>query len=131
MKTGISIVICCYNSESRIGKTLQVLSGLKTTGGYPWEVVLVDNNSTDNTGGVARKVWQQVSEPVPLIVLKENNPGLSFARKRGAREAHYAYLVYCDDDNWLAENYLDRVLDIFFRELPYNRNYRWVCRTGL
>lgn len=51
---GISIMICCYNSEKRIVPTLQHLSKLKTDG-IAVEIILVNNASTDDTEMVAGK----------------------------------------------------------------------------
>ncbi len=71
-----------------------------------WEVIVVDNHSTDDSSAVATRAWKQYKPVVPFCVLQEPMPGLSFARKTGADSAQYELLLYCDDDNWLAPDYI-------------------------
>ena len=77
MSPGISVIICCYNSVERIEPTLQHLyaqKGLPTT---EWEVILVDNASTDNTASVATGIWESFPGDKPTFkVLTEVTPGL-------------------------------------------------------
>lgn len=103
---GISVIICCYNSALRLPETLQHLSLQITPPELKWEVIVVDNASTDNTAELAEKTWQELSNNNPLTVVKEIKPGLSAAREKGVEIAKYEYLIFCDDDNWLDERYL-------------------------
>lgn len=80
--------------------------------GISWEVIVVDNHSTDDSSAVATKVWKQYKPVVPFSVLQERSPGLSFARKTGADSAQYELLLYCDDDNWLAKDYIGLAFQI-------------------
>lgn len=73
---------------------------------FPWEVIVVNNNSTDHTGELAYRLWEDYQGLSCLKVVDEPIPGLSFARERGLRTAQYEYVIFCDDDNWLHENYL-------------------------
>jgi glycosyltransferase involved in cell wall biosynthesis len=98
---GVSIIICCYNSAKRLPETLAHISRQKFPVNVPWEVILVDNASADNT----REVAEQASSRIPLRVVYEERRGLSSARRRGIAESNYDTLVFCDDDNWLDENY--------------------------
>jgi glycosyltransferase involved in cell wall biosynthesis len=102
----VSIIICCYNSEHRIKPTIKHIAKLYIPNTLEWEVILVDNNSTDNTVSLAEKVWKQCGSPTSLHIVKEERPGLTFAREKGADIAQYKYILYCDDDNWLDTNYL-------------------------
>ena len=70
------------------------------------EVILVDNNCSDNTAKVAIEVWSKFGNPFCLSILTEPTPGLSYARKKGVLSAKGEIIVFCDDDNWLNENYL-------------------------
>lgn len=106
MQTGITIIICCYNSSLRLSKTLNYLSMQEAPLELQWEILLVDNNSSDDTASIAEVEWKKYGLLVPLRVIYENIPGLSAARESGIREAAYDYLVFCDDDNWLAPNYV-------------------------
>jgi glycosyltransferase involved in cell wall biosynthesis len=100
----ISIIICCYNSEGRIGATLEHLAKQILPDGVSFEVILVDNNCTDRTVDVAKEVWG--NNEFELVVLKESTPGPAAARRCGLNYAQSEYLLCCDDDNWLDPNYL-------------------------
>ena len=101
----ISVIICCYNSSTRIKLTLQHLAA-QNLDGLTCEVVVVDNNSTDQTIELSRSTWEEFGEPFPLRVVIEKEPGLSNARKAGVIAAQGEIIIFCDDDNWLDNNYL-------------------------
>ncbi len=103
---GISVIICCFNSESRIEKTLLHLASQTFKGA--WEVVLVDNNCTDQTTRVARETWTKSGNAQTLKITKEPHPGLTYARAKGVMEADFDNLIFCDDDNWLQSDFLER-----------------------
>lgn len=113
---GISVIICCYNSAQRLPQTLKHLSLQQFAGHAAWEVIVVDNNSTDNTAELARAEWTLYQTGVPLKVIAEKQPGLSFARKSGVLAAGHEVVLFCDDDNWLSPGYLQNVLDIFAQQ---------------
>jgi glycosyltransferase involved in cell wall biosynthesis len=96
----VSIIICCYNSESRISSTLEHIAKQKIEN-LQLEVILVDNNSNDNTAKVAIEVWSKLGNPFSLSILKEPTPGLSYARKKGVSSANGEIIIFCDDDKIL------------------------------
>jgi glycosyltransferase involved in cell wall biosynthesis len=102
--TNISIVICCYNAASRIKPTLEHLAG-QELGGLAAEVILVDNNCTDDTVALAQKVWIDNKQPFELHIIQELQAGLSFARRAGVTAAKGELLIFCDDDNWLDKDF--------------------------
>ncbi len=102
---GISIMICCYNSEKRIVPTLQHLSKLKTDG-IAVEIILVNNASTDDTEMVARQAWAALHCDYDFKIIDQPVPGVMAAREKGIETARYDYVLFCDDDNWLNEHYL-------------------------
>ena len=99
--TGISIIICCYNSAKRLPETLAHLANQQVDGGVRWELILVNNNSTDETEVVAQNLWGALGSPAPLKIFEEPLPGLSYARNNGMKKAIYEVFLFCDDDNWL------------------------------
>lgn len=107
---GVSVVICCHNSAGRIGVTLEHLGRQEVPPGIPWEVILVDNASTDETVAVAQSVWGRVGG-APLQVVAESRLGLSHARERGLASAGYAFVSLVDDDNWVACDWIARVFE--------------------
>jgi glycosyltransferase involved in cell wall biosynthesis len=114
---GISVIICCYNSSLRLPKTLEYLSNQATGNLFPWEIILVDNNSSDNTSVIATNFWASLDIDVPLIIVEESKPGLIYARNTGINKANYDFLIFCDDDNWLNKNYLCNVYKILNNNL--------------
>ena len=117
MSPGISVIICCYNSVGRIEPTLQHLYTQKGLPPTEWEVILVDNASTDNTASVATAIWDSFPGKKPKFkVVTEPTPGLSSARKKGIEDSSFEYVVFCDDDNWLEESYLVNGLKIMFSD---------------
>lgn len=108
---GVSIIICCYNSSLRLPETLKHISLQQSN--VLWEVVLVDNNSSDQIKEIAQDIWESLTCPIELRIVEEIVPGLSAARKRGIVCSKYDYLIFCDDDNWLGSNYVNDVYEIF------------------
>lgn len=106
---GISVVICSYNGESRIINTLRHIQQQKFTDNINWEVILVDNASTDDLVQVARQSW---NHDIPLHILSEPRPGVVYARQTGIRAARYSYVIFVDDDNHLATDYLQTAFEL-------------------
>jgi glycosyltransferase involved in cell wall biosynthesis len=106
MKNGASVIVCCFNSASRLPSTLDFLSKQEVPDDIKWEIILVDNASTDNTHDVARELWDRLGKSIPLTVVREMRQGLSFARQRGVSTAKFETLIFCDDDNWLDKDYV-------------------------
>jgi glycosyltransferase involved in cell wall biosynthesis len=112
MNASVSIVICTYNGSKRLRETLCHLAAQKVPSGIPWEVVVIDNASTDDTADVAKQ-HEALLHPVPLRIAFEPKPGLSNARQCGIREARCEIISMVDDDNWVAPDWVERVHRIF------------------
>lgn len=108
---GISVIICTRNATSRIGQTLRHLARQKVSG-LPWEIIIVDNGSTDETAEMARREWP-VDAPVPLRIFYEPTPGYNYAAEHGISHARYSVISHVHDDNWLEEDWIARVAAIF------------------
>ncbi|MBV8729549.1 MAG: glycosyltransferase family 2 protein, partial [Acidobacteriia bacterium] len=109
---GVTIIICCHNAAERLVPTLRHLLAQQTSGAIPWEVLVVDNASTDGTAEVARSVWP-ADHSAPLRVTVEPRLGLGYARARGLTEARYEYASFVDDDNWVGPQWIETVCTIF------------------
>lgn len=109
---GVSIIICCHNGQARLPETIRHIAHQVVPAYIPWELIIIDNGSTDNSAIVARAEWQKHRVDIYLKIVKESTLGLSYARARGFKEARYEYVVMCDDDNWLDENYVHNVYTI-------------------
>jgi GT2 family glycosyltransferase len=77
----------------------------------PWEVIVVDNASTDDTARVAQKSWP-TGIAVSLHVVREPRLGVSYARERGLAEAKYEFVSFVDDDNWVFPGWVDTVAEV-------------------
>ncbi|MFH0758625.1 MAG: glycosyltransferase [Bacteroidota bacterium] len=110
VQSGISVIICCYNSAERIEEVLLCIQKQRDTEHFPWEVILVDNASGDRTSEVAEASW--TLEGVPLNIVFEYTPGLSAARVKGLRTSRFPVVVFVDDDNLIAEDYISRAYHI-------------------
>lgn len=113
---GVSIIICCHNGADRLPETIRHIARQHVPWYVPWELIIIDNGSTDNSATVARMEWQKHRVNAVLRIVSEPALGLSFARARGFREARYEYIVMCDDDNWLAESYVANAFEIMSEE---------------
>lgn len=112
LRRGVSVIVCCYNSEAVLPQTLKHLARQVVPSGLDWEVVLVDNASTDQTSAIAKAAWQTLGSTTPLRILLEETPGLSDARRCGAMAAQYRLLIFCDDDNWLNKDYIAKAAEL-------------------
>ena len=110
---GVTIIVCCYNSTGVLEPTLAHLARQYHESHLALELIVIDNASDDGTASFAESVWEQQQSPFPLRVVHEPKPGLSHARRCGLAAAKHDYVIYCDDDNWLCEDYAARVATIF------------------
>ena len=76
-----------------------------------WEVLVVDNASTDATASLASQLWPARSR-APFGVVQEPHLGLAYARARGIAEAHYEFITFVDDDNWLCPSWVQTVYEV-------------------
>jgi glycosyltransferase involved in cell wall biosynthesis len=89
-----SVIIATYNRAEELAKTLESLKKLESSD--PWEVIIVDNNSPDNTREVVLQAVERF--PVPLRYLMEKEQGRCAALNAGIRAAAGKILAITDDD---------------------------------
>ncbi|PKV62787.1 glycosyltransferase [Pontibacter ramchanderi] len=106
MALGITVVICTYNGSRLLPETIRHIAQQNVSPDISWEVIIIDNASTDNTCSIALAEWQKYSNPAPFRVVKQPKQGITFARKMGVNKARYDFILFCDDDNWLSPNYV-------------------------
>ena len=109
---GVSIIICCHNGALRLSETVRHIALQIVPEDIRWEFLLVDNGSTDNSVAVAEAVWTAYYPSGRFRVVTEPILGLSHARAKGFNEARYEFMLLCDDDNWLAPDYVKTAFDI-------------------
>jgi glycosyltransferase involved in cell wall biosynthesis len=99
----LTVAICTWNRSDLLRQTLEGMLQLRVPVDLTWELLVVDNNSTDNT----REIATQFAGRLPLKYVFESKPGLSHARNCALRVAIAPYLMFTDDDvlvdsEWLA-----------------------------
>ncbi len=94
----VSVIVPARDAEATVARTLEALArqDLET----PYEVILVDDGSTDRTVELAR------AAPGPVTVLRQEPRGPGAARNRGVREASASALAFCDADCFPAPEWL-------------------------
>ncbi|MBJ6111062.1 glycosyltransferase family 2 protein [Hymenobacter sp. BT523] len=105
-KLGVSFLLCTYNGAPRLAETLACLAAQENPAGIAWEVIFVDNASTDGSARLAREAWEALGAPAPLRQLHEPRPGYKVAMQRAIDHVSYRYACIVDDDNRLDRNYL-------------------------
>lgn len=116
----LSVILCTYNRERYIYNVLQSIAA----GGFgDYEIVLVNNNSTDGTESECQRFAKDHPE-VAMRYSVEKQQGLSYARNRGIMESQGEVLVYVDDDAVVNREYLQTYADFF------NRNKEAVAAGG-
>lgn len=109
----LSVILCTYNRDRYIYPVLQSIA----QGDLPYadyEIVFVNNNSTDNTEAECRR-FQADHPDINLRYCVESLQGLSHARNCGIRNAQGDILVYVDDDALVNPQYLSTYADFFQR----------------
>jgi len=107
-----TVVICTHNRAEDLREAL--LSLLRQNSPYPYEILVVDNGSTDHTGQVVREFQKMVSVPVRYVF--EGRLGLSVARNRAIREAAGEYVLFLDDDAIASEHWISEIVSLFERD---------------
>jgi glycosyltransferase involved in cell wall biosynthesis len=105
---GLSVIVCCYNSAHVLAETLRSLAHQEINPVCDWELILVDNASTDNTASIAQHLWTSFQTTQPIHIVTEKRPGLSFARETGINQAIFDIVLFCDDDNILDAHYFEK-----------------------
>jgi glycosyltransferase involved in cell wall biosynthesis len=105
-----TVAIPTYNGASRLPELLKRLRNQIQTENFTWEIIVVDNNSTDNTAQVIQSYQVNWQCSYPLKYLFEAKQGAAYARKLAVAEASGELIGFLDDDNyplpnWVAEAY--------------------------
>jgi len=103
-----SIVVCTYNRAASLTETLYALKALKDDSVDGWEVIVVDNNSSDDT----RKVVEDLASSWPRLTYAfEPEQGLSHARNHGIRIARGEVILFTDDDVLPEPDWMEKTLE--------------------
>jgi glycosyltransferase involved in cell wall biosynthesis len=103
--TDVSVVVCTYNRSQQIERALLHIGAAAMHANLSVEIVVVDNNSRDDTKAVVASVARISAIPVRYVF--EPAQGLSFARNRGLKASNGSIIAFTDDDclvdpTWIA-----------------------------
>ena len=101
MESLISVIIPVYNTESYIGVCLESLVKQTYTN---FEVLMIDDGSTDNSGRICQEYTESDSR---FHYYRKENGGVSSARNLGIEYSRGDYLTFVDSDDWVEEDYLE------------------------
>lgn len=113
-RCAVSIIICTYNRARSLHRTLKSLSEMVAPVTCVWEVLVVDNNSQDDTSHTVALFSREARLNVRYVF--EDRQGLNHARNTGVKEAKGDLLFFLDDDvevtrHWLVE--MKKAFDIY------------------
>lgn len=103
-----SVVVCTYNRARSLADTLRALRALEVPPALSWEIIVVDNNSKDDTRAVVEAAAQDFPR---LRYLFQPLQGLSHARNLGIEAARGALLLFTDDDVLPEPDWLLRIVE--------------------
>jgi glycosyltransferase involved in cell wall biosynthesis len=106
-----TVVIPTYNGANRLPRVLEKLQLQASIESLSWEILVIDNNSTDRTAELIKTYQKSWQFPFALRYSFEPKKGTAFARQLGVKEAQGELIGFIDDDNlpdanWLKEAYL-------------------------
>jgi glycosyltransferase involved in cell wall biosynthesis len=110
MSIDFTVAIPTYNGASRLPKLLDKLRQQTNLDQISWEIIVVDNNSTDNTAQVVQEYQGNWLPGIPLTYILEPEQGAAYARLRAVQAAKGELIGFLDDDNlpnpdWIAQAY--------------------------
>lgn len=94
-----TVVICTYNGAQRLPAVLERLRSQQQVDTLTWEVLVIDNNSSDQTAAVIRQYQANWPAHPPLRYGFEPRQGIAFARRCAIRQSQGQLIGFLDDDN--------------------------------
>ena len=101
----VSIIVPVYNVEKYLRQCLDSILAQTFT---DWECILVDDGSTDDSGKICDEYAEEDSR---ISTIHQVNKGSSVARNAGLAKSKGIYLSFIDSDDWVENNYLERLLE--------------------
>lgn len=102
----VTVVICTYNRCDLLARALESLQHQETAD-VSYEILVVDNNSTDETRAITQRVMD--ATPGRFRYIFEPKQGLSFARNAGIGKARAHIIAFTDDDVRVSSNWVSRI----------------------
>ncbi|WP_066755440.1 glycosyltransferase family 2 protein [Crocinitomix algicola] len=123
LKSELSIIIPCYNKVEFLQETIDHIQGQSFK---LWELILIDDGSTDNTAAIIQKNANQ-SERIKYVLNTENK-GANHCRNQGLSMASGKYILFFDADDLI----LNDCFQNHFNQIKSNQNFdAWVFNMGV
>lgn len=106
----VSFVIPVYNAEPFLKQCIESIKGQTVN---TWEMILVDNGSTDGSGTVCD---QYAKEDSRITVIHQENKGPASARNIGVKQAKGKWISFIDSDDWIEVDYIEKLEKYFDNE---------------
>lgn len=106
-----TVIVCTYRRAANLPICLGQLARQKGVEGREWEVLVVDNNSPDDTPQVVERLAREL--PITVRYTREPEQGLNHARNHGIRASESTYFSYVDDDILVSEHWLASLFAAF------------------
>ncbi len=106
----ITVALCTYNRADMLRQTLETLVALRTNDLFEYELLIVDDGSTDSTPEVIQEFAEK--SPVPVRYVRQEGQGVAHARNRCVREAHGSWIAMFDDDQLADPDWLLALFDL-------------------
>ena len=104
----ITVAICTWNRSALLDQTLTRMGDLRIPAGVEWELLIVNNNCTDETDAVIEK--HRSARVLPVRRLFESKQGQVHARNHAVSEARGELLIWTDDDVLVPPGWIESYL---------------------
>ncbi|MBE9221488.1 glycosyltransferase family 2 protein [Cyanobacterium stanieri LEGE 03274] len=112
-----TVAICTYNGEKRVPDVLDRLKQQIDTEDINWEIIVIDNNSNDNTAKVIKEYQNNWNFSNPIKYYLETRQGLAYARRCAIKNCQSELIGFLDDDNLPSQNWVKEAY-IFGKQHP-------------
>ena len=108
----ISLLICTRNRADQLAQTMKRVSAIQSQ--LKWELIVVDNGSTDRTSAALAEFTATFDHPVQT--LNQQGRGVAFAKNTGWRASRSGIVACIDDDCYPEEDHLDAIFECFSKD---------------
>lgn len=112
LETDLSIILPLYNSTKYLHGCMENLLEQETK--YKYEIILINDGSTDDTLNVIREYQKRCSEKI--VVINQNNAGISSARNAGLYISKGKYIAFMDHDDEISRNFIEILMSKAYEE---------------
>jgi len=104
----ITVLVCTYNRKDRLRNALESLVRQEPEGRFTFEIVVIDDGSTDGTEDAVRAITTN-SPTVRIRYIHNKGGGIADARNRGVMTASGDWIAFFDDDQWAEPDWLSEL----------------------